>query len=231
MIRPDLSLYLVLDPAQSGGREPLPAIAAAAVRGGATLVQYRDKHAETGVFVATALAIGEALRPYRVPLLINDRADVALAANAEGVHIGQSDMMPKDARRILGPRAIIGLTVKTERDAQRCPDHVVDYACIGGVFNTQTKDNPDLPIGLLGLAARVRVFKARGSALPLGAIAGINERNAGAVIAAGVDGIAVVTAITKAADPEGAARALRAVVDDALASRRTAETSPLAEAS
>lgn len=233
----DLRLYLLVDPGQaSGGRAALPAIAEAAARGGATLVQYRDKLAETAAFVETARAIVAVLRRHRVPLLINDRADVALAASADGVHLGRSDMSASDARRILGPRALVGLTIKSEHDARDCPDHLVDYGCIGGVFETGSKDNPDPAIGLSGLAARVRTFRARGSTMPLGAIAGINGGNVGSVIAAGVDGVAIMSAITRAADPEAASRALRAIVDGALAPRvgapRVGAPSPaLAEAS
>lgn len=231
MIRPDLRLYLLVDPEQCGGRDALADIAAAGARGGVTLVQYRDKHAETGVFVSTARAVHAALRGSGVPLLINDRADVALACSAEGVHLGQHDLSPRDARRMLGPRAIVGLTVKSEHDAQDCLDHVVDYACIGGVFATASKDNPDPPIGLAGLATRVGIFKARGSALPLGGIAGIDDRNAASVVGAGVDGVAVMSAITRAADSERASRILRQVVDAALAARDEPARQLLAAAS
>jgi thiamine-phosphate pyrophosphorylase len=214
----DLRLYGIVDADQAGERE-LPGLARAAASGGCTLIQYRDKTAPTRTFVDRARAIRQALEGTGVPLLVNDRVDVALAAGADGVHVGQDDMHPADARRLLGPRAIIGFTVKSPGEADELYRLSVDYACIGGVFATTSKQNPDPPIGLDGLsrvAFRVRLAAGK---IPVGAIAGINETNIPSVIGAGADGVAIVSALFGAADVEGSARRLRGIVDAALAGR------------
>ncbi len=212
----DLRLYGILDPERARGRD-LAALARAAVGGGCTLLQYRDKHAPTRTLVERARAIKAALAGTGVPLLVNDRVDVALAAQADGVHVGQDDMHPDDARRLLGPQAIVGLTLKTEAQADALAGLPVDYGCIGGVFATTSKDNPAPPVGLDGFA-RIAA-RARRAGCPVGAIAGIDETNAAGVIGAGADGVAVISAIFSAPDPEAAARRLRAVVDQSLAAR------------
>ena len=214
----DLRLYGIVDPEHSRGRD-LAALVLDAMAGGCTLIQYRDKQADTRTLVARARALKAALQGSRVPLLVNDRVDVALAAEADGVHLGQEDMHASDARRLLGPRAIIGVTVKTPEQADELYRMPADYACIGGVFATSSKVNPEPPIGLEGLS-RI-AFRARlaGGKIPVGAIAGINETNAASVIAIGADGIAVVSAIFAADDVRQAARRLRSIVDSALAAR------------
>jgi thiamine-phosphate pyrophosphorylase len=169
--------------------------------------------------VDEARAIKAALAASRVPLIINDRVDVALAAGAAGVHVGQDDMDPADARRLLGPDAIIGLSIKTLAQARAAPIEYLDYVAIGGVFATSSKDNPDPPIGLDGLKSIAQAIRARSPALPIGAIAGIDAIKAGDVIAAGADGIAVISALSLAPDPEQAAKGLRGIVDRALAQR------------
>jgi thiamine-phosphate pyrophosphorylase len=219
MMRPDLRLYALLDPAVTGGRA-LTDLARAIV-GSATLVQLRDKHSDTGVLVEEARALRAILRPAGVPLLINDRVDVALAAEAEGVHIGQSDMAPQDARRLLGPEAMIGLSVQSVAHAQAAPLELVDYVAIGGIYATTSKDNPNPPVGLAGLAEIARLVRGRKADFPVCAIAGINAGNAGGVIGAGADGVAVISALSLTPDPGKAAQDLRAIVDDALNMRRT----------
>jgi thiamine-phosphate pyrophosphorylase len=212
----DLRLYGIFGPDNARGRD-LGALAAAAVAGGCTLVQLRDKASPTRVLVETARSLKRALAGSGVPLLVNDRVDVALAAGADGVHLGQDDMDPRDARAILGPAAIVGLTLKTPEQAAALAGLPVDYGCIGGVFATASKDNPEPPVGLAGLA---RVAAAgRGAGRPLGAIAGIDAGNAAAVIGAGADGVAVISAIFNSDDPAAAARRLRSIVDGALAAR------------
>lgn len=211
----DLRLYGILDTGRCGG-DPvrLTELARAAVLGGCTLLQLRDKSADTRALVARARVLATA--GLGVPVLVNDRVDVALAAGADGVHLGQEDMAPADARRLLGEGAIIGLTLKTTVQADALYREPVDYACIGGVFATGSKDNPDPPVGLDGLERILfRARLARGRALPVGAIAGIDARNAPGVIAAGADGVAVIAALFLADDVEAAARALRAAVDGA----------------
>ena len=214
----DLSLYALVDPERANGRA-LDALAEHVVAGGATLVQLRDKYGDTRRLVDEARAIKLALAGSNVPLLINDRVDVALAAEADGVHVGQEDMAVADARRLLGPRAIIGLSVKTVAQAEAAPVDLLDYVAIGGVYATLSKDNPDPPVGTDGFRAIAAVFRARAAKLPIAAIAGIDRRNAADVIAAGADGIAVISALSMTADPTAAARELRAIVDRALAAR------------
>jgi thiamine-phosphate pyrophosphorylase len=220
-MRVDLSLYVLVDPARAGGR-PLAEVAAAAVRGGATLVQLRDKESETRALVDEARAIKRALAGSRVPLLINDRVDVALASGADGVHLGGDDLDLATARRLLGPRAIIGASSRSRADIEALVFGAIDYVCIGGVFATSSKDNPDKPIGVAGFRELARIVRERAPALPVGAIAGIDEKNAAEVMRAGADGIAVISAVTAAADPEAAARRLRAIVDAAKNARGAA---------
>jgi thiamine-phosphate pyrophosphorylase len=213
----DLRLYAILDPATAGGRS-LPELARQ-IAGRATLVQLRDKTSSTRAMVEEARAIQSVLTPANVPLLINDRVDVALVAEADGVHIGQDDMAPADARLLLGRGAIIGLSVKSVAQAQAAPLEHLTYVAIGGVFATTSKDNTDPPVGLAGLRAIVQAIRARAREFPICAIAGITEANAADVIAAGADGVSVISALSLAADPSQAAKSLRAVVDRALAER------------
>src|SRR5215475_8775546 len=155
----DLRLYALVDPERANGRA-LDELARRVVAGGATLVQLRDKHGATRRLVAEARAIKQALTASGVPLLVNDRVDVALAAGADGVHVGQDDMAVADARRLLGERAIIGLSVKTPAQAREVPLDLLDYVAIGGVFATTSKDNPDPPVGAAGLRAIPGVVRA-----------------------------------------------------------------------
>jgi thiamine-phosphate pyrophosphorylase len=217
----DLRLYALVDPERAGGRD-LAELAWLLARGGATLVQLRDKQGATQSMVETARAIRGKLAPLGVPFLVNDRADVAFAAGADGVHLGQDDMAVEDARRLLGPHAVIGLSIKTPEQAARAPLEHLDYVCIGGVFATTSKDNPDPPIGLPGLRSISATLRGRDRDLPIGAIAGIDASNAAAVVAAGADGVAVISALSLARDPQLAARDLRAIVEAALAKRQAA---------
>jgi thiamine-phosphate pyrophosphorylase len=160
------------------------------------------------------------LEPEGIPLLVNDRVDVALAAEADGVHIGQDDMPVPDARLLLGRSAIIGLSIRTVEQAKAAPLDLLDYVAVGGVYGTTSKDNTAAPIGTSGLRAIVEVIRARKANYPVCAIAGINAANAAEVIEAGADGVAVISALSLAPDPIKAAQDLRAVVDRALAGRR-----------
>jgi thiamine-phosphate pyrophosphorylase len=214
----DVRLYALVDPDRDGGRD-LAELARLVSQGGATLVQLRDKHGDTRAMVERARAVKAALAPFGVPLLINDRVDVALAAGADGAHVGQDDMAVEDARRLLGPKAIIGLSIKTVAQAEAAPIDLLDYVGIGGVFATTSKDNTSAPIGPTGLARIVEVFRRRAPKFPLCAIAGIDATNAGGAIAAGADGVAVISALSLASDPQATARELRAVVDAAAAKR------------
>jgi thiamine-phosphate pyrophosphorylase len=213
----DLRLYALVDPAVAGGRTL--ADLAARIAGSATLVQLRDKNGSTRAMVDEARALSAVLEPKGIPLLINDRVDVALAAEADGVHIGQDDMAPADARLLLGRSAIIGLSVKTIEQAKAAPLDQLDYVAIGGVFGTTSKDNTAVPIGIAGLRAIVQTIRGRNRNYPVCAIAGINAGNAAEVIAAGADGVAVISALSLAPDPGKAAHDLLAVVDNALKRR------------
>lgn len=209
----DLTLYLIVGSSHVDG-DPVPLVREA-VRGGVTLVQLRDKTSTTGRMVATARAIKSALAGTGVSLLINDRADVAVAADADGVHLGRDDLSPADARAIVGPDRIVGITVKNPAEARAVEPGVVDYASVGGVFVTDSKNNPDPPIGLTGLREMAAALTAGSPGLPRCAIAGIDRSSAADVVAAGVDGICVVSAITKSQNPFEAARQLRTLVDGA----------------
>lgn len=220
-MRPDLRLYALLDPERSSGRD-LAGLAREIAQGGATLVQLRDKHGSTRRMIETARAIKAALGPFGVPLLINDRVDVALAAKADGVHVGWDDMSVADARALLGKDAIIGLSIKTMEQVNAAPVDLLDYVCIGGVFPTSSKDNPDPPVGVAGFARLAGAMRARVPNLPVGAIAGIDAGNAASVISAGSDGVAIISALTLAPDPKEAAQRLRGIVDGAMRKRGAA---------
>ncbi len=217
----DLRLYALIDPDRSGGRK-LDDIARSVVEGGATLVQLRDKAGSTLRQIEEARAIKAALAGSFVPFLVNDRVDVALAAGADGVHVGWDDMPVADARALLGREAIIGLSIKTPEQARAAPLELLDYVCIGGVFETQSKNNPEPPVGATGFAELAAIIRGRKPNMPAGAIAGIDESNAGEVIAAGADGVAIISALSLAPDPKAAARKLRTIVDNALSQRGTA---------
>jgi thiamine-phosphate pyrophosphorylase len=214
----DVRLNAIVDPERANGRA-LDEIARLAVAGGATLVQLRDKHGSTRRMIEEARAIRAALAGTGVPLVINDRVDVALIAQVDGVHVGEDDMRVEDARHLLGPKAIIGLSIKTVALANAAPVDQLDYVGVGGVYATTSKDNPNTPIGVAGLGAIVAAFRARKRDFPVCGIAGIDATNARDVIAAGADGVAVISALSMRTDPEGAARELRGIVDAALAAR------------
>jgi thiamine-phosphate pyrophosphorylase len=214
----DLRLYALVDPEHADGHDPVK-LARMVVQGGATMVQLRDKRGATRRMVEQARAIKAALRPFDALFLVNDRVDVALAAAVDGVHLGQEDMAVEDARALLGPHAVIGLSIKNVAQAEVAPLDLIDYVGVGGVFATASKDNPDPAIGPAGLQRIGDVLRRRAKKFPLCAIAGIDARNAAAAIAAGADGVAVISALARQDDPQAAARELRAVVDAALASR------------
>lgn len=207
-------LYLVTDRSLTLGR-PLEQVVARAVQGGVSAVQLREKEAATRSFVEAARQMKALLAPYGVPLLINDRVDVALAVGAAGVHIGQEDLPYPLARRLLGPQAIIGLSVETEAQVVAAEAYDVAYLGVSPIFPTPTKKDTRGSWGLTGLA-RVR----RLSRHSLVAIGGLNVGNAAAAITAGADSIAVVSAICSAEDPREAAAALSAAVCEALTSPR-----------
>lgn len=210
--REALSLYLVTDRTLSLGR-PLPEIVRGAVRGGTTMVQLREKSCDTREFVELGRALHEMLQPAGIPLLINDRADIAQVIGAEGVHIGQHDMAYADARRLLGPEAIIGLSVENDEQARECRSFAgLDYIAASPVFATPTKTDTATALGLKGVQHLRQVV---GPVLPMVAIGGVNRTNIPAILRSGADGVAVVSAICSAPSPEAAARELAAAIKQA----------------
>jgi thiamine-phosphate pyrophosphorylase len=207
----DISVYVVLDAAVAGDR-PLADIARAAVVGGATMLQLRDKTASTATMLTRARAIRAAIAGSGVPFVVNDRLDVALAAGADGVHLGQDDMPVAEARRILGPEAIIGLSIDSAAAAGAAPYDRLDYVCLQSVYATGSKADALPPIGLDGLAGLAAIVRAAAPDCPVGAIGGISVDRAAAVIRAGVDGVAVISAVVAAADAEAATASLAAAV-------------------
>ena len=200
-------LYLVTDRALCGDR-PLEEVALRSVKGGARYVQIREKDQTTRAFIEEALKIKEILAPFRVPLIINDRVDVALAVGAEGVHVGQDDMPCAMARSLMGPGKIVGLSVETWEDVEEAEGLDCDYLGVSPVFATPTKTDTKGAWGLDGLA-RIRAFSRH----RLVAIGGINPSNAAQVVEAGADCLAVVSAICAADDPEAVSRELAELIE------------------
>ncbi|MEM7498797.1 MAG: thiamine phosphate synthase [Pseudomonadota bacterium] len=204
----DLALYLVTDPAMPGARG-LPSVVEAALAGGITMLQLRDKEASDEEFLAMALLLAPLARAAGVPFLLNDRPHLVAAAGADGVHVGQEDTPVAEARRLIGPERILGLSVETPSLAAAIDPALVDYAGIGPFAATTTKSDHKTLLGATGLAATRAACP-----VPAVAIGGIGAGNAGAVMETGVHGIAVVSAICAASDPEAAARTLRQSVRD-----------------
>ena len=206
-------LYLVTDRGLCG-RKPLKDVVVEAVKGGAVYVQLREKDVSTRFFVEEAKRIKKLLKQYGVPLIINDRVDVALACGAEGVHIGQEDMPYEIVRKLMGQKAIIGLSVETWEDVHESQKLDVNYIGVSPVFSTPTKTDTKGAWGLEGLA-KIKAFSRH----PLVAIGGINESNVREVVKAGADCIAVVSAICAASDPEAAARRIKEMINLILTER------------
>ncbi len=206
----DYRLYLVTDRALARSRS-LVELVARAVAGGVTVVQLREKDASTRDFAEQAQRLQDLLLPLGVPLIINDRIDVALAVGAAGVHVGQHDMPAATARRLLGEDRLLGVSVSTVDEALAAEDDGADYLGISPIYATPTKTDTPTPVGLTGLAALRAATR-----LPLVAIGGLHAGNLAPVLASGADGIAVVSAIMAADDPAAAATELRAEIDSQL---------------
>ena len=200
-----LTLYLATDPDLLRGRD-LPAAVAAAIRGGVTIVQLRDKHADGGALYEAAMRLLAVTRPAGVPLIVNDRVDVMLASGADGVHVGASDLPLAEVRRLAGER-IVGYSVNTPEDLALAVSCGADYIGIGPVFPTGTKPDARATLGLAGLREL-----ATASPLPSVAIGGVSAANAASVLACGVAGVCVISAILGGDDVQAAARALRATL-------------------
>lgn len=202
MLRTDLKLYLVTDRSFLHGRNLIDVVMQA-VAGGVTMVQLREKDIDTRTFIELGLELKQKLQQVNIPLIINDRVDVAMAIEADGVHIGQSDMPYSLARRLLGSNKIIGLSVENIDEVIEANSLNVDYIGISPVFTTQTKTDTAQPFGLSGLREAVRL-----SVHPTVAIGGINLQTKNDVLDCGADGIAVVSAIMAAENPKQAAKDL-----------------------
>jgi thiamine-phosphate diphosphorylase len=210
-------LYLIADPSQVGDR-PFLQVVGAALSGGATAVQLRCKTATA----RDILEIGAEMRPlaarHSAALLINDRPDLALALDADGVHVGPEDLPPEEARRLLRPPKLLGVSAGSVQEALQAQEAGADYLGVGPVFPTATKSDAGDPIGLDALAEIAAAVR-----LPVVGIGGVNEENTPLVIEAGALGIAVVSAILGSTDPERAARSLRGKAEEALARLRERE--------
>ncbi len=199
---PDYSVYVVTDRDLAGAR-PIGSIVAAALDGGAGILQVREKNLPSRAFYTLVLALLRVARPLGRPLIVNDRVDIALAAGAEGVHVGQSDLPCEAVRRMAGPDLILGVSVGTVAEAVAAERAGADYLGVSPVFATPTKTDAPPATGLDGLR-RIR----QAVRVPLVAIGGIHAGNAAEVIRAGADGVAVVSAVMAAEDPRAAAAGL-----------------------
>ena len=195
-------LYVIVDRASCEGRD-LAWVARQAIRGGADVIQLRDKAASAQALITQARRLLEVTQPAKMPLLINDRVDVALAAGADGVHLGQEDLPVAAARRLLGPGRIIGKSSHSLTQALEADQEELDYLALGPVYPTPTKpDYPPVGLKLIGeVSARVRH--------PLVVIGGVDGTTLPEVVSAGAVCIAVVRAVCAAEDPEVAARTLK----------------------
>jgi len=209
----DLSLYVVLDPRLTAGR-PLLDVARAALRGGATVLQLRDKGTSTRDLLAAAEALAALAYALGARFVMNDRADIAAAVGGAGVHLGPDDLAVAAARALLGPEALIGFSAGAPAEARDAARAGADYLGTGAVYGTSSKADAGGPIGVDGLERVVRATRA-----PVVAIGGIVPGRVAPCIVAGAVGVAVITSVTLAADVEGAARTLRDEVEAARAGR------------
>lgn len=196
-------LYLVTDDQQD--IETLCHVVAQAVEGGVTMVQVREKHGDVRAFIERAYAVKAVLKGTGVPLIINDRVDVALAVDADGVHLGQSDMPAKVARQLIGPDKILGLSIETKKQLAEVEQLPIDYIGLSAIFTTPTKTNTKTHWGIEGLT-----YALGQTHLPIVAIGGIDESNIPTLCATGVHGIALVRAICHADNPRYASEQLLA---------------------
>ncbi len=202
-------LYVIIDPKASRGRSDLQ-VAEAAIAGGADVLQLRDKEASSGRLYEVALQLRKLTRDAGIPFIVNDRLDIALAADADGVHVGQTDLPASVARKIMGPGRILGVSVDTVEEAVLAERDGADYLGVGPVFEARgTKPDAGPPLGVDRIA-RIR----RRCGLPIVAIGGINAENARTVRAAGADAAAVISAVVSADDIAHAARRLKRILED-----------------
>lgn len=205
----DISLYFVVGPSDCAGR-PLVEVVEGALKGGVTLLQLRDKNMNEEAFIEVGKALLPLCRAYEVPLIVNDRLEAALAIGADGVHVGQDDLGAAEVRARLGNEGLLGVSAANPEELARVPQEAVDYLGVGPINPTKSKGDAGAAIGPEGIAP-MRAL----TALPLVAIGGLGASDAAAVIKAGAQGLAVVSAIAGAADPEVAARNLREAIRQA----------------
>ncbi|MHA7589873.1 thiamine phosphate synthase [Vibrio harveyi] len=194
-------LYLVTDDQQD--LATLKRVVRKAVEGGVTMVQVREKHGDVRAFIERAQAVKDILKDTDVPLIINDRVDVALAVDADGVHLGQSDMPAIIARELIGPNKILGLSIENEEQLAEADSLPIDYIGLSAIFATPTKTNTKKHWGIDGLKMALET-----TSLPIVAIGGINESNIPQLSATGVHGLALISAICHADDPKTASEYL-----------------------
>ena len=201
-------LYVITDPKASRGRTHLQ-VAEAAIVGGADVLQLRDKEASSGRLYRVALQLRKLTRDAGIPFIVNDRLDIALAVDADGVHVGQADLPASVARNIMGPGRLLGVSVDTVEEAVLAEKDGADYLGVGPVFEARgTKPDAGLPLGV----ERIALIR-RGCGLPIVAIGGINAENARTVREAGADAAAVISAIVAADDIAHAARRMKRILD------------------
>lgn len=219
-IKPDYSLYLVTDSGMTG-REHLVETVAQAVDGGVTMVQYREKEGSTALMIREARALRDLLHTRNIPLIINDRLDVALAVRADGVHLGHNDMDPVIARKLTGTNTIIGYSVETWEDVRKAEQLDVDYLGVSPVFATPTKTDTGSPWGIEGLRKLRNTTRK-----PLVAIGGLNKSNIVEVMKAGADGVAVVSAICASGTPRNSAGELADIINQVPANNPISHHTP-----
>jgi len=200
-------LCLVADANFTAGKD-LPSLTLKAIKAGASIVQLRAKNLDAGEFLDLAFRIAKRIDPYNIPFIINDKVDIAQACKADGVHLGQKDMPLSQAREILGNDKIIGISVNTVKQALKAEKGGADYLGASPLFYTDSKKDLDLELGLKGLQEMRKQVK-----IPILAIGGINSANASEVMAAGADGIAVISAILGADDISRATQKLLKAVN------------------
>ncbi len=210
-----LDLYVITDSNLSRGRSHVQ-VASEAIRGGATVIQLRDKHAEGRELLETGRALRGLTREAGVLFIVNDRVDVAIAVEADGVHVGQQDLPAAVVRRLVGPKMILGVSAANVPEARQAKADGADYLGVGAVFATSTKSDAGAPVGT-EILAEIR----REVGLPLVGIGGINMHNAAEVIRQGADGVAVISAVVSAPDIAQATAALMAIVEEAKRQRES----------
>ena len=199
----DTTLYFITDSSSVSAEKFLPSVEAAC-KGGATIIQLREKNKSTREYLELAANVHEITARYKVPLIIDDRVDVALAIGAEGVHVGQTDMPVAMARKLMGPNKIVGATTKTVPQALEAYKQGADYLGVGAIYPTTTK--------VVTILTSVETLKeiVKAVPIPVNAIGGLNKENIGVLRGTGIAGICAVSAIKKSSDPEAAARELKA---------------------